>query len=169
MVFTGCPIFTAMVSINCSQMCTTNQISRKNVFPLSHHQSLLLVMSSTFFFASSLYAFLFRAYFLCATAFITALVSINYWRHALPGIRKTIDVVVARTSFAIFFITGCWFVRDFLLLVVGWSLFPFIVYFYYMSNLKWDEDSSSWVYFHNLFHLCVALEQIIVILGSFAL
>lgn len=143
--------------------------TRLNEFPLGRHQSSLLVMSSCFFLASSLYAYIFSANYLCITSFVTALMSINYWRYALPGIRKTLDVTTTHVSFVIFFVTGCLFVRDSLLLIVGWSLFPFILYFYYMSHAKWEEDNCCWVYYHNLFHLCVTLEQIIVILGSFAL
>ena len=84
----------------------------------------------------------------------------------MEGWRHSADLFVAKASFATYFISGCFFVRDLRVLAVGIPGCAMIVILYYLSNRYWDKDSWMWVYFHMGFHLFVALEQFLVLYGG---
>lgn len=136
---------------------------RRNVFPVSSHDSHCLMISSCFFLIPGIYACKVSSYLYFLVSFITTAVSINYWRDAVEGHRRTADLVTAKVSFSIYFISGCLCVRDLHLLMIGIPGCCCIVLCYLMSNRYWDLDSPLWVYFHMAFHLFVALEQYLII------
>lgn len=142
-------------------------MTNKNTFPLKYYERNYLVISSCFFLIPAIIAFCYRAHILGATSSIVSLISVNYWRHAIPGWRKTFDLIVAKVSFVFYFITGCLHVRENIYHIIGWPVCALIIYFYLKSNSKWDKNCTSWVYHHVLFHLFVALEQTVVIVGGY--
>mmetsp|Transcript_16175 Transcript_16175/g.15523 ORF Transcript_16175/g.15523 Transcript_16175/m.15523 type:complete len:191 (+) Transcript_16175:355-927(+) len=136
---------------------------RRNKYPLSEKDSLCLVLSSCFFLIPACYALCNGFYIHFVISVITSLVSINYWRCAVPGWRASLDFFVAKLSFVIYFITGFLNIKDTATLVIAWPVCGCIVLFYSFSNKMWDKDCFTWVFYHMSFHLFVAIEQIVVL------
>lgn len=141
--------------------------NRRNRLPLSSRDSFLLVISSTFFLIPCALAFAYKLQLHCVTSFVTSLISINYWIYAIHGWRRKADLIVSKISFAIYFITGCLYVRNPLLLAIGWSTAGIICYAYFQSHSAWEKDHNYWIYYHMLFHFSVAITKTVVILGSY--
>ena len=139
----------------------------RNVFPIPYFDSICLMSSSMFFLLPGYYAWTRHMYFYFATSTVTTIISVNYWRNAVPGLRKMLDLTVAKASFGIYFATGIIKIREMYTLLYAWPLCMAIAVFYSLSNQSWDNDSAYWVVFHMLFHLCVALEQYVVLVASF--
>ena len=140
---------------------------RRNKFPVSVIDSNRLIISSCFFLIPGYYALTQGLYWYLSTSVITTIVSINYWRHAIPGFRRSTDMIVAKVSFIIYFSTGVMRVNDANILYVAWTVCGGIIICYFFSNKLWEKDSSNWVFYHMTFHLLVALEQYIVLMGAF--
>lgn len=141
--------------------------ARQNKFPLSTTFSSYLILSSCFFLIPGYYAYLSGLYWYLATSAITTIVSINYWRYPVPGLRRSADVAVAKASFLIYFVTGVMNINDLSVLYIAWPVCGGIIICYHFSNKMWEMDSESWIFYHVLFHLLVALEQYLVLIGSF--
>lgn len=141
--------------------------SRRNRFPLSKGCSFCLVISSCFFLIPGYYALSSGLYWYLATSTVTTIVSVNYWRHAIPGFRRSIDMIVAKLSFMIYFTTGVMNVKDLSILCTAWPMCGGIIMCYYLSNKMWGKDSDTWIYYHMMFHILVAFEQYLVLVGSF--
>lgn len=136
---------------------------RRNIFPVNKSDSLCLIISSCFFLLPGAYGFYYDLHFYGVASAVTTVISVNYWRHAIEGIRRTIDLIIAKISFVIYFLSGCFFIRDAKLLMIGICGCVAIILSYYLSNRLWTQDSPHWVYFHMMFHLFVALEQFLVL------
>lgn len=140
---------------------------RRNVqttdIPVRVEDATKLVFSSLFFLIPGCYAAANQLYFYFVVSFITTAVSINYWRHAIDGPRRHWDLFTAKASFVIYFISGCFFVRDVMQLTVGIPGCLLIIIFYNLGLHYWNKDSPYWVYFHMGFHFWVAFEQGFVI------
>lgn len=127
----------------------------------------LLVISSCFFMIPGMYAFYHGVHLLAILSCITTLISINYWRDAVNGWRRNADLLIAKLSFVIYFITGVVHIRDLHILLVGWPNTAFIVGTYYLANYLWSQRSDSWIFFHMAFHFFVSIGQLIVVHGSY--
>ena len=136
---------------------------KRNVFPIPWHESLYLIVSSCFFLFPGYYAFRENLPFHGVVSIVTTIVSANYWRHAVEGMRRNVDLIVAKVSFMIYCISGFWFARDWRLYAIGVPGMIGIGGCYYLSNNYWDRDLPGWVYFQMLFHIFVAFEQALVI------
>ena len=53
---------------------------------------------------------------------VTTLASINYRRNAVPGWRRTTDMIVAKVSFLIYVITGVCRIKEVEVLFIAWSV-----------------------------------------------
>ena len=155
-----------------SQLLQTNQSfvttddikeQRRNIFPVNSQDSICLIVSSCFFLIPGCYAFNNSLHFYGIVSFVTTAISINYWRHAVEGWRRTADLWTAKISFAVYFVTGCCFLRDLQVLAFGIPGCVLILVCYYLSSQHWEKDSWMWVYFHMLFHLFVALVKFLVL------
>jgi len=125
----------------------------------------LLVSSSLSFLVPASYALGQGLFLYATTSIVTTLVSIAYWHHPIVGLRRTLDLCVAKLSFVIFFVSGYATIKTAPLLPTGLVGCAAILASYHMSNTLWSRGSSSWVYFHALFHFCVAGEQGLVLYG----
>ena len=139
------------------------QQRRRNVFPVLWYESMCLVVSSCFFLFPGWYAFTENLSLYGVVSVITTIVSANYWRHAVEGLRRNVDLIVAKMSFLIYCLSGFWYARDWRLYAVGVPGIVGIGGCYYLSNYYWEHDSPFWVHFQMLFHTFVALEQALVI------
>jgi len=136
-------------------------MGKKNVFPVKKYESRCLIISSTFFLIPGMYALTMSFYFYAVVSILTALVSANYWRHAIEGPRKTADLITAKCSFAVYFVSIS-LTQDYIISVCLVGCFG-ILLFYWLSNRAWNADSSDWIYFHMIFHLLAASEQFIIL------
>lgn len=138
-------------------------LQRRNVFPVGTYESLCLVVSSCFFLFPCCYASFVDLPLYSAVSFVTTVVSANYWRHAVEGVRRNADLVVAKVSFVIYCASGFWYARDWEVYSIGLPALAGIGVCYYLSNRYWERDLPHWVYFQMFFHFFVALEQALVI------
>lgn len=147
-------------------MITTTTIavfSRRNKYPIPHTDAYCLVSSSCFFLIPAYYAFYRGLIYYSILSIVTCIISINYWRLAIPGLRRSLDLVIAKTSFAIYFFTGIYFLKDLTTFYIAIPGCAGMIICYMLSMIFWDKDSTTWVYFHVLFHFFVAFEQYIVL------
>jgi hypothetical protein len=139
----------------------------RNRYPVALVDSVCLVCSSLFFLIPGYFALRKGLYWYLITSVTTTAVSVNYWRHAVPGFRRDLDMIFAKISFAIYFLTGFLNIKDCGVLVLAWPICFAIIGFYTLSSVFWEKDSAFWVYFHMLFHFFVAVEQYLVLFASF--
>ncbi len=130
---------------------------------------LLLVVSSSFFMIPGMYALYSGVYSLGILSCITTIISINYWRDAVNGWRRHADLLIAKISFVIYFLTGVVHIRDLHVLLIGWPNTALILVTYYLANSLWTQESEYWIYFHMAFHFFVSIGQLIVVHGSYVL
>ena len=139
----------------------------RKVFPLTEVGSNYLIMSSCFFILPGYYAFTEGLNLHLVTSAVTTLASINYWRDAVPGWRRTTDMLIAKMSFLIYVATGICHIEEAIVFRMAWLICLVIALCYISSNKLWGEDSHLWIFSHMSFHFFVALGQYIVLVGSF--
>lgn len=139
----------------------------RKVYPISEVDANYLILSSFFFLLPGYYAYISGLPLYLATSSITTLASVNYWRNAVPGWRRTIDIIVAKASFIIYFVTGTCRIKEIEVLFMAWPICAIIAACYISSNKQWERDSHTWIFYHMSFHFFVALEQYIVLVASF--
>lgn len=139
----------------------------RNVYPLSEVDANYLILSSLFFLMPGYYAYISGLPLYLVTSTVTTLASINYWRNAVPGWRRTTDMIVAKVSFLIYFITGVCRIKEVEILFIAWPVCAVIAACYISSNKQWEKDSHTWIFYHMSFHFFVTLEQYIVLVASF--
>ncbi len=144
----------------------TQKKVHKNSYPIKSHERNCLVISSCFFVLPSVIAFCRGIYVLGTVSVIISLISANYWRHAIPGWRKDLDLIAAKVSFVFYLIMGCMHIREGFYHIIGWPICFLAIYAFLQSGKKWDEHSPNWVYFHMMFHMCIASGKIVIILGG---
>lgn len=95
---------------------------------------------------------------------VTSIISFNYWRDAIDGVRRSLDLITAKISFVIYFVTGCMYMKDNVyLLTVAIPICILIAVCFSLSSVYWNNGSIYWVYLHMMFHFFVALEQMMVL------
>jgi hypothetical protein len=139
----------------------------RSEYSISEIDSYCLIFSSCFFLIPGYCALLYGLYFYLATSVVTTIVSVNYWRNAVPGWRRWCDLFVAKLSFLIYFCTGLIYIKNHQILFIAWPICGGIIMFYFLSNRMWKRGCHTWVFYHMMFHLFVAVEQFIVLFGSF--
>lgn len=148
-------------------LSTNKSYVRRNKYPLSQKDSFCLVLSSCFFLIPACYAFFYGFYIHFLISLVTSLVSINYWRLAIPGWRASLDLIVAKLSFVIYFGTGFLNIKDTKTMFIAWPVCGGIIICYLFSNKMWDKDCFTWVFYHMSFHLFVAIGKFIVLNSLF--
>jgi hypothetical protein len=132
-------------------------------------QTKWLVLSSTSFFIPSIYGYFVEEYLMSYTLFFTALISMNYWRHANYSWRRIVDKIFAKISFIVFFINGVRYVSGNICLINGYTFFILIIYCYYMSNKLGATTNNKlpnnelWWKYHMAFHAFMSYNQTLII------
>ncbi len=140
---------------------------RRNEFPIPFSDSRWLVVSSLFFIVPGIQAWNCHQPWYFVLSLVTSIISAVYWYDARLGLRHSLDWYFAKISFVIYFITGALYVTDPYLHAFGWPVCLIILWAFWMSGQEWKRDKSNWMYYHMAFHFFVAIEQSVVITGSF--
>lgn len=103
-------------------------------------------------------------YVLGLTAILTSIMSINFWRWEVEGLRHTMDVTMANISFIVFTVHGLYCPH---ILTYGWPCWFGIVICFLLSRRlqRRPRDDRTWQVPHVLFHLLVAMGQLLVMRG----
>lgn len=136
---------------------------------LLYRKSWLLTISSSFFLFPAVFAYHHAIYSMSFLSIFTTIVSIAFWYRPRDGIRRFLDLVVAKVSFVIYFTVGLVNIRD-TSVFIGGLIGAVLMIGSYSTGLKlFDMRSARWVYAHMLFHFFVACGQVLVLYGSFLL
>jgi hypothetical protein len=118
-----------------------------------------LVISSCTFLIPSARAFNHSFYLHCMISLCTTLFSINHWRRAECGMRRSLDRVVARGAFIVYVYTGYMHLNLFHSSI---CIFP-ICLCYWLADVLFHYNYSGWVVMHFLFHLCTTVAKLNII------
>lgn len=143
------------------------KMNRKNIFPLSTHESVCTCLSSSMFIITAIIALNRKQYLYSGTSALTSLISVYYWHNGVPGFRRNLDLFFSKISFSIYFFSGSYCVMycdaDYNDKYSGFIGLFGIVLCYTSSVIFWKLDEKCWVYFHMLFHLFSVYEQYLII------
>lgn len=103
----------------------------------------------------------------CITNLLTGILSINYWRNATDGLRRKLDLTIAKISFIVYFAFALFKAKNILTHIVGWPVFLSILISYKLSKHYWKFTKKRWLTYHVIFHLLVVFEQCLIITGSY--
>jgi hypothetical protein len=128
-----------------------------------------LVISSSCFLLSGYIAFIYSIWIYFIISLITTFISINHWRDVRKGPRRTADLIGAKISFLVFFLSGCFSIPNNILWTFAVPNCVLMVILYYLSNHFRNQGQKIWIYIHFLFHILVAIEQAVVVycIGNF--
>jgi len=123
-------------------------------------QTRWLVGSSCTFLIPSLYVYRKNK---CYSAILigTTFFSVNHWRKAENGFRRTLDLIYASFSFTTFLSLGLQVIKN----KWGYSCLAAIMYCYKMSHHVYQTKGpeSEWYIYHFMFHLLMTLELLYII------
>lgn len=140
---------------------------RSNNWPIPTSKSNWLMFSSAFFLIPGAYGAFNGLGVYGVVSTITTLISMAHWWDAQEfSRRRAVDLVVSKVSFAIYLVTGCFFIRDAIVWAIGIPGCIAIIYCFYMSGKAWEADSDYWYIYHMLFHFTVACEQALVLYAT---
>jgi hypothetical protein len=125
-----------------------------------------LVYTSWFFLIPGIYGYTHGLALHGILSAANAAISANYWRRPIEGTRRNADLIVSKISLAIYFVSGCVYVRDPLLCIAAVFGASSMFMCYCMANWLWNIRNRSWRRFYALFHVFVVIEQMIVLYAA---
>jgi hypothetical protein len=129
--------------------------------PSPRESSKLLTKTSFLFLIPGVYAFQHELYYYSLVLLLTTGISFNFWRKPVYGLRRNIDLVYAKLSFVIFFVSGVYYVRIYLSLY--YTLLFLMLYYFQTAYVLSQKRVYNWYRYHALFHLIVAIEQFLIL------
>ena len=96
---------------------------------------------------------------------ITSLISINYWRRAVYGWRRTMDIITANIAGIIMFVNGIIYIRYTPYVMISASGLLILMYSFYLSCVYNAVKRQSWWKYHLLFHT-IAICELFILLDS---
>jgi len=130
---------------------------------LPWNQSRYLTFTSALFFTSAIYSYSCRFYFLSGVAALTSIISANFWRKPEPSLRRAIDLIYSKISCSIFVCNGVFYVRRLPDILTFYPILGGMIYFFYLSNLRYSQKKEDWWKYHVLFHIMVLSGQLGII------
>ena len=100
-------------------------------------------------------------YYNTTFAVFTAIVSINYWRHASYSWRRTADFVVANMAGALMLINGIMYIRYIPYIFISIYGLIILLYSFCLSFIHSSNNNSNWWKYHVLFHIISICELFI--------
>ena len=124
----------------------------------------ILVFSSILFLIPAYIAYQNEMYLHSILTIFTALISCHNWlQYRKTNKSTTLDIYTARLSMIFYLITGCFIVKSYILIIFGFMDAVNIVMFY-VASCQTVEDKFTTNMLHFLFHICVLIGKIIVVL-----
>lgn len=136
---------------------------------LLYRKAWLLTISSAFFLIPACFAYYHAIYSMSLLSTFTTMVSVAFWYRPRDGIRRMLDLVVAKLSFVIYFTVGLFNIRESTIFGLGLVGAVLMIGSYGTGLTLFDARSPRWVYAHMVFHFLVACGQVLVLYGSFLL
>jgi uncharacterized membrane protein len=119
-----------------------------------------ITLSSLLFLIPAYYAYAHNMYDHTILLILTSLISANYWRKATYSWRRNLDLIISKVSFAIYIYNGVKYSGSRSELIEGILRLIFMVYCFCRSGYLFQKKQDSWVGYHILFHIFIALEQL---------
>ena len=130
---------------------------------LAWNKARYLTLTSCLFFTTTMYSYSCRLYFLAFISALTSLISANFWRHPVQGIRRDIDIVYSKISFSIFFCNGVYYVRSVPYMFIFYPVLGCMIVCFYLSNAVYYQKKDYWWKYHLIFHGTVLATQLVII------
>ena len=124
-----------------------------------------LMYTSLLFLMPSIYGFMHNQLFYAILAFITSIISTNFWRKATYSYRRTCDLIMARISSLIFLSCGTYYTiqNGYNPLMFTWFITVFLLFFCYYKSRTCYNNTQKWHNYHIIFHLLVIGGMLITI------
>ena len=122
-----------------------------------------LVITSALFLAPGGYAAYKRLYGITTVIVGTSLVSINYWIHPVPSLRKTADLIVSKVCFVIMAYNGIRNVHYTPYLMAGYPLLGIMISSYMLSNWLHRRGNKYWYISHIVFHMSIIANKTMIV------
>lgn len=147
-------------------MAVTNKAKGQGDPLIINLRGFLFFSSLFFLFPAALAVQHLRLRYLTMLYSLTTLASLNYWRYPVHGLRRNIDLIIARTSFFITLVSGIIFIKNRTYLVVGWSFAVCIPFCYYLSHKLSKLRMKQWCVAHMMMHAFVAAGMSLVVISA---
>mmetsp|Transcript_44778 Transcript_44778/g.140408 ORF Transcript_44778/g.140408 Transcript_44778/m.140408 type:complete len:151 (-) Transcript_44778:531-983(-) len=105
------------------------------------------------------------AIFLSLVSITTFLLSVNYWRNGVKGMRRDVDVIFAKVSFLTHCVTAALYQEDTAAAVIAWALGAASYGLFMLASKLWKVRTRTWVLGHAAFHCCVGLNMMMCVLA----
>ena len=130
--------------------------------PSPRESSRVLTRTSILFVIPSWYAYNQRLYYYSLILLVNTILSINYWRNPVYGLRRNLDVFFAKFSAGIFLVSGIYYVKEWNVLynLLLLQLICFYVVGQYLADIK---NHSTWYRYHAIFHVYCLVCQFLVL------
>jgi len=126
------------------------------------NESKYLVISSMFILPTSIISYIRHYYTYSILMALVVFCSMNYWRKATYGKRRTIDLIISKIAFCVYFYNGILNLHGFNLIIGVLGLIG-MVYSYYKANYFFTTNNINWLKYHCTFHLFVGIQSFIVV------
>lgn len=123
----------------------------------------ILVFSSILFLIPAYIAYQNEMYLHSIVTLFLAILSCHNWLQYRKTNKSTIlDIYMARLSMIFYFITGCFIVKSYILILFG-LLDAANIGIFYVTSCQTIKDKFTTNMLHFLFHMCVLIGKIIVV------
>ncbi len=128
-------------------------------YPIPFSQTKYLCLSSLMFLIPGFISYYFGFIIYSLLSISNAIFSINHWRRAEDGIRRKLDVFIARLSFIVYFSSGLFYLQN----ITSLLTITLISSSYFISKRLSLKHNSYWVIAHFIFHISVSSTKILII------
>ena len=123
----------------------------------------ILVFSSILFLIPAYIAYQNEMYLHSIVTIFASLISCHNWlQYRKTNKSTTLDIYMARLSMIFYFITGCFIVKSYILILFGF-LDAANIGMFYVTSCQTIEDKFTTNMLHFLFHMCVLIGKIMVV------
>ena len=123
----------------------------------------ILVCSSILFLIPAYIAYQNEMYLHSIVTILASVISCHNWlQYRKTNKSTTLDIYTARLSFIYFFISGCFIVKSYIIVLFG-LLDAINCGIFYFASWQTVEDKFTTNMLHFLFHMCVLIGKIIVV------
>jgi len=123
----------------------------------------ILVVTSALFLIPGGYAYYKHLYGMSTVIVVTSIVSMNYWRHPVPSLRKTCDLLCSKTCFVIMVYQGIRHVHYRPYLIASYPILGIMITSFFLSNWLYNRGNKYWYMFHIVFHMSIVANKTMIV------